>query len=110
MAHWRKLLPPTHFIEVDYEAMVDNTENETRRLLDFLGLPWEDACLEFYRTERPVRTASVNQVRKPVYRTSSGRWRKHASNLAPLLMALGVTDVDRPDGTADLESASSRAR
>ena len=90
MEHWRTVLPATHFIEVDYEAMVDDTEGQARRLLDFLGLPWEDACLEFYRTERPVRTASVNQVRKPVYQTSKGRWRKHAANLEPLLAALGV--------------------
>jgi hypothetical protein len=92
MQHWRALLPTTHFMEIDYEAMVDDTEGQARRMLDFLGLPWEDRVLEFYRTERPVRTASVNQVRKPVYRTSSGRWRKHATNLAPLLTALGISE------------------
>jgi hypothetical protein len=90
MEHWRAVLPASHFTEVDYEAVVEDTEGETRRLLDFLGLPWDDACLEFHRTARIVRTASVNQVRQPVYRTSSGRWRKHASNLGPLLAALQV--------------------
>lgn len=90
MAHWRSVLSPSQFIEVDYEAVVDDTEAQARRLLEFLELPWEEACLTFYRTERPVRTASVNQVRQPVYRSSSGRWRQHARNLGPLLAALGI--------------------
>ncbi|HTJ56140.1 MAG TPA: sulfotransferase [Devosiaceae bacterium] len=90
MGHWRTVLPASHFIEVNYEDVVEDIEGEARRLLAFLGLPWDPACLEFYRTERPVRTASVNQVRQPVYRTSSGRWRSHANHLGPLLSALGV--------------------
>ena len=90
MAHWRAVLPPSHFLEVDYEAVVDDVEAEARRMLEFLELPWDPACLEFYRVERPVRTASVNQVRQPIYRTSSGRWRRHADELRPLLQALGI--------------------
>lgn len=90
MDHWRALLPPSHFLEVHYESVVEDIETQARRILNFLDLPWNPACLEFYATERPVRTASVNQVRKPVYKTSSGRWRKHANNLKPLLQALGV--------------------
>ncbi|HVE23022.1 MAG TPA: tetratricopeptide repeat protein [Acidocella sp.] len=89
-AHWRTVLPATYFYEVDYEAVVADLESETRRLLDWLSLPWDPACLEFHRTERPVRTASVNQVRKPVYRSSAGRWRQHAQNLGPLLEALAI--------------------
>ena len=61
-------------------------------MLDFLGLPWDASVLRFHETERPVRTASVNQVRQPIYRTSAGRWRKHAAHLQPLLAALGVED------------------
>ena len=91
MAHWRAVLPPSAFIEVDYEAMVDDVEAETRRLLDWLELPWDPNCLEFYRTDRAVRTASVNQVRRPIYKSAKGRWRKHAANLGPLLAALGVS-------------------
>lgn len=91
MAHWRELLPASHFLEVDYESVVEDAEGQTRRMLDYLGLGWEDACLQFYRNDRPVRTASVNQVRKPVYRSSAGRWRKHARNLAPLLEALELS-------------------
>ena len=95
MAHWRAVLPASHFLEVDYEAVVDDLEREARRMLEFLGLPWDDAVLRFHETERPVRTASVNQVRQPIYRSSSGRWRAHAAQLKPLLAALAV-DPDRP--------------
>jgi tetratricopeptide (TPR) repeat protein len=91
MAHWRASLPASHFLEVDYEAMVEDAEGQTRRLLDFLDLPWDEACLRFHETQRPVRTASVNQVRQPIYSTSVGRWRKHATQLQPLLEALGVS-------------------
>src|SRR5207253_3739826 len=77
MAHWRATLPASHFLEVDYEAMVEDLAGQTRRILDFLGLPWDEACLRFHETQRPVRTASVNQVRQPIYSTSVGRWRRH---------------------------------
>jgi hypothetical protein len=90
MAHWRAVLPASHFIEVDYEAIVADLQAEARRILGFLGLPWNDACLRFHETARPVRTASVNQVRQPVYRSSAGRWRAHAAQLGPLLTALGL--------------------
>lgn len=94
MAHWRAVLPPDRFIDVDYEAVIENLEGEARRLVAFLGLPWDEACLHFHKTERPVRTASVNQVRQPIYRTSAGRWKAHAAHLEPLLSALGL-DVAR---------------
>ena len=90
MAHWRAALPASHFLDVDYEAVVADLEAEARRILGFLGLPWDDSCLRFHETERPVRTASVNQVRQPVYRSSAGRWRAHAAQLGPLLAALGA--------------------
>lgn len=85
MEHWRGVLPETHFIEVDYEAVVRDVEFEARRLLAFLDLSWDPACLEFYKTERSVRTASVNQVRQPVYKSSSGRWRQHEVELRSLI-------------------------
>ena len=90
MAHWREVLPADRFIEVDYEAVVDDLEGEARRLIEFLGLPWDDACLRFYDNQRVVRTASVNQVRQPIYRSSKGRWRAHTDQLGDLLTALGV--------------------
>jgi tetratricopeptide (TPR) repeat protein len=93
MEHWRSVLPATHFIEIDYESVVQDTEGESRRMLEFLGLPWDPACLAFHKTKRVVRTASTNQVRQPVYQSSSGRWKQHAEHLAPLLEALGHTDA-----------------
>ncbi|MFP3249364.1 MAG: sulfotransferase [Paraburkholderia sp.] len=89
MAHWREILPSERFIEVDYESVVDNLEDEARRLTGFLGLPWDDACLNFHDNRRVVRTASVNQVRQPIYKTSKGRWQAYADYLGPLLAALG---------------------
>ncbi|MFC5431666.1 sulfotransferase [Paraburkholderia denitrificans] len=90
MAHWRELLPGGAFIEIEYEAVVEDLEGEARRLIGFLGLPWDDACLSFHQNRRVVRTASVNQVRQPIYRTSKGRWHAQARYLGPLLEALGV--------------------
>ncbi|MCX7157736.1 MAG: sulfotransferase [Proteobacteria bacterium] len=90
MAHWRAVLPASHFLEVDYEAVVADMPAEVRRILDFLGLEWDDACRNFHRTQRPVLTASVNRVREPLYATAVGRWRAHALQLRPLLDALGV--------------------
>ena len=90
MTHFRATLPSSHLLEVDYESVVEDIEAEARRILDFIGLPWDPACLEFYKTKRPVRTASVNQVRQPIYKTSAGRWKKHEAQLQPLLSALGI--------------------
>jgi hypothetical protein len=92
MAHWRALLPADRFIEVDYEQVVEDPEGETRRLLAFIGLPWDEACLHFHENRRAVRTASLNQVRQPIFKSSKGRWRAHAGNLGPLMAALGLQD------------------
>lgn len=89
MAHWREVLPASHFLEVDYENVVDDIETQARQILDYLDLPWDPVCLDFYKNERTVRTASLNQVRKPIYNSSSGRWKKHAEQLQPLIDALG---------------------
>jgi tetratricopeptide (TPR) repeat protein len=91
MAHWRQILPAQQFIEVDYESVVDDLETQARRLLAFLDLPWDAACLNFHETRRVVRTASVNQVRKPIYTSAKNRWQAHAAHLGPLLAALGVS-------------------
>lgn len=77
MAHWRRLIPADRFIEVDYEAVVADPPAQTRRLLDFCGLGWDDACLSFHKTRRPIRTASSWQVRQPIYRSSVERWRRY---------------------------------
>ena len=91
MAHWRTVLPPDRFTEIDYERLIEDLEGEARRLVDFVGLDWEEACLSFHTTERQVRTASVNQVRKPLFQSSIGRWRRYADHLGPLLAALAPT-------------------
>ena len=90
MAHWRATLPASHFLEVDYEAVVDDLEGQARRIIGFLGLDWEPGCLEFYRNPRLVHTASLDQVRQPIYRNAVGRWRRHADGLRPLLEALEI--------------------
>src|SRR5579883_148993 len=84
MRHWRALLPPERLLEVDYEALIGDREGETRRLLAFCGLEWDEACLYPERNRRAVATASVWQARQPVYRGSIGRWRNYAPWLGPL--------------------------
>lgn len=86
--HWRAVLPPDVYLEVDYEAVVGDIDAEARRLIEFCGLPWDDACLRFYETRRPVRTASFNQVRQPVYASSVGRGQAVRPYVQPLLDAL----------------------
>lgn len=88
MDYWRETLPAHAVMDVGYEALVSDQEKETRRLLEFCGLPWDDACLSFYKTQRAVQTASIAQVRKPIYKSSVGRWRPPAEQLEPLLREL----------------------
>jgi len=84
MAHWRTALPTGTMIEVDYEELVSNQEAESRRLIDFIGLEWDDACLDFYKKKRLVYTASANQVTKPIYTSSINRWKRYEKHLQPL--------------------------
>ena len=76
---------------VIYEDMVEDTEGEIRRLLAFCGLPFEAGCLRFYENDRAVRTASSEQVRKPIFREGLDQWRNYEPWLAPLKTALGPT-------------------
>ncbi|MFA6899626.1 MAG: tetratricopeptide repeat protein [Desulfurivibrionaceae bacterium] len=89
MEHWRNTLPPGMMLELRYEDLVGNHENEIRRLLDHCGLEWHPDCLAFHTTKRPVHTASVIQVRQPLYKTSVARWKRYEKQLGPLLEALG---------------------
>jgi tetratricopeptide (TPR) repeat protein len=95
MEHWRRVLPSGVMLEVQYEQLIENLEGEARRLIAHCGLEWDAACLSFHETERPVRTASAQQVRQPVYRSSIGRWRPYARHLRPLMEALGADVADR---------------
>jgi len=84
MEHWRRVLPPDRFTEVQYETMIADREAETRRLIAFLGLEWDDACLSPEQNTRAVKTASIWQVRQPVYKTSVQRWRRYEPWLGEL--------------------------
>jgi hypothetical protein len=75
-------------LEVQYEEVVADLETQARRLIAYCGLEWDDACLAFHTTNRPVYTASAAQVRQPVYTRSVGRWRAYAAELKPLLDVL----------------------
>jgi hypothetical protein len=88
MAHFDAVLPG-RIHRVIYERMVEDTETEVRRLLDYCGLPFEEACLRFHENDRPVRTASSEQVRQPIYRDGVDHWRHYEPWLGPLKDALG---------------------
>ena len=91
MAGWRAALPEGRLHELNYETLVADIEGESRRLVAACGLGWDPACLRFYDTPRSVKTASLAQVRRPVYASSVGRWRLYEKELAPLLSALADT-------------------
>lgn len=85
MEHWQAVLPKAAILDVRYEEVVADVEGQARRMLAHLGLPWDDACLDFHKNKRPVKTASVAQVRKPIYTTSVARWQRFGQHLEPLL-------------------------
>ena len=94
MKHWRSVLPVGAWFELDYENLVEDTESQARALIEYCGLPWEQACLDFHKTKRSVKTASVTQVRQPIYKTSVERWRAYIDHLGPLFDALGPLAPD----------------
>lgn len=89
MQHWKNILPDDAILDVRYEDVVADLEGQTRRLLDYCGLPWEDGCLAFHQNKRLVKTASIAQVRQPIYQSSVARWEHFARHLEPLHLALG---------------------
>ena len=88
MAHWRDVRPLAMF-EVQYENVVADLDGEARKIVDFVGLDWDERCLRFHETKRTVQTASSQQVREPLYTTSVGRWRHYEAGLGRLREALG---------------------
>lgn len=88
MAHWEKVLPKGTIKTVVYEDVVANTEKEAKALIEFLGLEWDDKCLEFHKSDRPVKTASVAQVRQPIYKSAVKRGKKYGAGLKPLADAI----------------------
>ena len=85
--HWHDVLPG-RVLTVQYEEVVTDFENQVRRLLDYCELPWEDSCLRYYDTDRPIRTASSEQVRRPIYTESMHRWRNYEQYLDELKTTL----------------------
>lgn len=92
MDHWRAVFDAP-FLGVRYEALVDDQEGESRRIVDYCGLDWDPACLEFHNNRAPVATASSAQVRRPVYRDALGRWRRYERQLEPLREKLEAAGI-----------------
>lgn len=88
MEHWKKVVPNPIF-ELQYEEMVADQEGVSRQLIEFCGLDWDESCMEFHKTERSVQTASQWQVRQPVYKSSTERWRRYEKHIGPLIEVLG---------------------
>jgi tetratricopeptide (TPR) repeat protein len=93
MGHWRREFPG-QFLDVQYEALVADPEAGTRRLLEYLDLPWHEDCLDFHRVEGAVKTASAVQVREPAHTRSVGRWRRFAAHLEPMRATLAAAGID----------------
>ncbi len=85
MRHWQTVLPQTAIFNLPYEQIVADHETLSKQLIEYIGLPWDPQCLNFYKNTRVVKTASLTQVRKPIYKTSVQRWRHFAKELEPLL-------------------------
>ena len=81
---------PGRFYQIKYEDLTQNQERQTRQLLAYCDLPWEDACLDFHRSKRKIKTASASQVRKPINTRSVDLWKRYASSLQPLLDVLFI--------------------
>jgi hypothetical protein len=107
MLHWEKGLPEGAMITVHYETVVADIETQARRIISHIGLDWNDACLRFYETDRPVKTASLSQVRQPIYNTSVGRWRKYEEFMKPLIRELGPL-VKEYEGFLENDTASAK--
>ena len=95
MRHWHEVMPGK-ILDVQYEDVVDDLETQVRRILEYCELPWDDACLKFYETDRAVKTASSEQVRSPIYSSAKHRWRNYERQLEPLIDVLGPLLRDLP--------------
>ena len=89
MKHWQGLYPE-HIYKLSYEALTENQELETRKLLEHCQLEWQDQCLDFHKTKRSVATASAVQVREPIYKHSVAKWQHYQEYLKPLLDTLEI--------------------
>ena len=87
MTHWHRVLPGFIY-DFHYEELVAEQEKQSKALLAYCGLEWDDACLKFYTTGRPVQTLSATQVRRPIFKDSVQSWKRYETQLAPLLAVL----------------------
>ena len=87
MEHWRSIIT-LPMIEVQYEDMITDQESNSRRIIEFCGLEWDEQCMDFHTSERYVATASYDQVRKPIYKSSVSRWKNYDEFIGPLRKAL----------------------
>ncbi|MCB9990421.1 MAG: sulfotransferase [Rhodospirillales bacterium] len=94
MSYWREILPEGSFLEIDYEETVNNFEQQARRLIDYVGLPWDDACLSPHKQKRAVLTASKDQVIRPIYKSSVEAWRRYEKQLQPLVEGLKAHGIE----------------
>ena len=106
MAHWHELFPGRIY-ELSYEALVRDPETAIAKLLEACGLPWDDRVMRFYETQRPVKTASVRQVREGIYTSSAEKWRRYERHLGPLeeVLAEGYRDLTDEE-LADLKQGN----
>jgi tetratricopeptide (TPR) repeat protein len=105
MKHWRSTLPGHVILDVPYENLVDHPEAWSRRMLEFVGLPWDPQCLDFHKTNRTVITASKWQVRQAITRASVGRWRNYEKFLGPLRQLMDLTSTsEAPPAPSNSES------
>ena len=93
MAHWRRVLPEGAMLEVQYEDLVADFEAQSKRIVEYCGLEWDERCLKFHESERPIYTVSVQQVRHPLFNSSVGRWRPYKEHLRVLFDTLGIDPV-----------------
>ena len=92
MQHWRESLPAGRFLEVPYEALIEHQAEWSRRIIEFIGLDWDERCLDFHKTARKVGTPSNWQARQKIYHDSRERWRHYEEHVEPLL---GLLNLDR---------------
>lgn len=91
MKHWQRVLP-LQILDVEYEELINNTEKVCRAMIDFCGVEWNDKVLNFHSSDRVINTASYTQVRRPIYKSSIGRWKNYEGHLDQLKSALGIAD------------------
>ena len=87
MKYWHEIYPGEIY-DIQYESLIENQEEESRKLIEYCALDWEESCLEFYKNKRSVNTASSEQVRQPIYKGAMNAWRNYESEIGPLIEML----------------------